>query len=74
MSKYLLSIRQSYVSMLCIIYAFVYTESVQSSLERKFGRDGGKIPITPSPAFEQRIAVSGNKIQFRFSFFFYILK
>ena len=33
-------------------------ESVQSSLERKFGKNGGKIPITPSEAFESRIAVS----------------
>lgn len=33
-------------------------ESVQQSLERKFGKNGGKIPIIPSEAFESRIAVS----------------
>ena len=32
--------------------------SVQDSLERKFGKDGGKIPIEPSDAFKARIAVS----------------
>jgi len=31
-------------------------ESVQTSLERKFGTSGGKIPITPTEAFELRIA------------------
>ncbi len=34
------------------------TASVQDSLERKFGKDGGKIPIEPSEAFKTRIAVS----------------
>jgi len=36
-------------------------ESVQTSLERKFGRNGGKIPITPSPEFEDRIAGASEK-------------
>jgi len=31
-------------------------ESVQKSLERKFGRNGGKIPISPTEEFEMRIA------------------
>lgn len=31
-------------------------ESVQRSLERKFGRMGDKIPVTPSEDFEKRIA------------------
>ena len=35
-----------------------FTESVQTSLERKFGNIGGRIPITPTAAFEERIAVS----------------
>ena len=35
-----------------------FPESVQKSLERKFGRNGGKVPITPSEEFEKRIAVS----------------
>lgn len=36
-------------------------ESVQQSLERKFGRQGGKIPITPSESFEKRIAGASEK-------------
>lgn len=34
---------------------------MQSSLERKFGKNGGKIPITPSPEFEERIAGASEK-------------
>ena len=37
------------------------TESVQQSLERKFGKMGDKIPITPSQAFEKRIAGASEK-------------
>lgn len=33
------------------------TESVQESLERRFGRVGGRIPITPSQSFQERISV-----------------
>lgn len=36
-------------------------ESVQKSLEAKFGKMGGKIPVTPSPAFEKRIAGASEK-------------
>jgi len=36
-------------------------ESVQQSLERKFGKHGGKIPITPSENFESRIAGASEK-------------
>jgi glutamate dehydrogenase (NAD(P)+) len=36
-------------------------ESVQQSLERKFGKNGGKIPITPSESFETRIAGASEK-------------
>jgi glutamate dehydrogenase (NAD(P)+) len=36
-------------------------ESVQKSLERKFGRNGGAIPITPSEDFEKRIAGASEK-------------
>ncbi|XP_041362670.1 glutamate dehydrogenase, mitochondrial-like isoform X1 [Gigantopelta aegis] len=36
-------------------------ESVQRSLERKFGRQGGSIPILPSEEFEQRIAGASEK-------------
>jgi len=36
-------------------------ESVQQSLERKFGKNGGKIPIAPSADFEQRISGASEK-------------
>ncbi|CAH1793337.1 unnamed protein product [Owenia fusiformis] len=36
-------------------------ESVQHSLERKFGKAGGRIPITPSEAFENRISGASEK-------------
>lgn len=32
--------------------------SVQESLERKFGKQGGPIPIVPTADFQARIAVS----------------
>ena len=42
-------------------YIIHVTESVQSSLERKFGKNGGKIPIEPSPEFNSRIAGASEK-------------
>ncbi|XP_064594363.1 glutamate dehydrogenase, mitochondrial-like isoform X2 [Liolophura sinensis] len=36
-------------------------ESVQKSLERKFGRNGGSIPVVASEAFEKRIAGASEK-------------
>jgi len=36
-------------------------ESVQKSLESKFGRQGGRIPIIPSPEFQERIAGASEK-------------
>ncbi|KAJ8022541.1 Glutamate dehydrogenase 1, mitochondrial [Holothuria leucospilota] len=36
-------------------------ESVQESLERKFGRNGGPIPIVPSKAFSEQIAGANEK-------------
>jgi len=36
-------------------------ESVQESLERRFGRVGGRIPVTPSEAFAKRIAGASEK-------------
>ncbi|XP_067928657.1 glutamate dehydrogenase, mitochondrial-like [Watersipora subatra] len=36
-------------------------QSVQESLERKFGKNGGKIPIEPSREFESRIAGASEK-------------
>lgn len=35
-----------------------YAESVQQSLEKKFGKAGGSIPISPSDLFEKRMGVS----------------
>ena len=32
--------------------------SVQESLERKFGKHGGTIPIVPTAEFQDRISVS----------------
>lgn len=37
---------------------FFAAESVQQSLEKKFGKAGGTIPITPSERFERRMGVS----------------
>jgi len=36
-------------------------ESVQESLERRFGRVGGRIPVTPSEAFAKRIGGASEK-------------
>ncbi|CAH1246863.1 GLUD1 [Branchiostoma lanceolatum] len=36
-------------------------ESVQESLERKFGKMGGRIPVTPSADFQNRIAGASEK-------------
>lgn len=40
---------------------FHLLHSVQRSLERKFGKDGGAIPIVPSEEFERRIAGASEK-------------
>lgn len=37
------------------------TESVQESLERRFGRVGGRIPVTPSESFQKRISGASEK-------------
>lgn len=36
-------------------------ESVQESLERRFGKVGGRIPVTPSEAFQKRISGASEK-------------
>lgn len=36
-------------------------ESVQESLERRFGKAGGRIPVTPSEAFQKRISGASEK-------------
>merc|ERR1712137_931518 len=36
-------------------------QSVQDSLERRFGRVGGKIAVTPSSAFQERISGASEK-------------
>lgn len=38
--------------------------SVQESLERKFGKHGGSIPVVPTSEFQARIAVSAQTISF----------
>ncbi|XP_011198795.2 glutamate dehydrogenase, mitochondrial isoform X1 [Bactrocera dorsalis] len=43
------------------IERFVLDESVQESLERRFGRVGGRIPVTPSEAFQKRISGASEK-------------
>ena len=40
---------------------FSLTESVQESLERKFGKHGGRIPIVPSEKFQARISGATEK-------------
>ncbi|KAL1123516.1 hypothetical protein AAG570_002593 [Ranatra chinensis] len=37
------------------------SESVQESLERRFGRVGGRIPVTPSESFQKKIAGASEK-------------
>lgn len=44
-----------------ILYMIGFSESVQQSLERKFGKHGGRIPITASTEFEARIAGASEK-------------
>lgn len=36
-------------------------ESVQNSLEQRFGRNGGRIPVVPSEAFQKKIAGASEK-------------
>lgn len=40
---------------------FYLLESVQQSLEKKFGKAGGTIPITPSDSFERRMGGASEK-------------
>ncbi|KAK9754363.1 Glu/Leu/Phe/Val dehydrogenase, dimerization domain [Popillia japonica] len=40
---------------------FHLLESVQESLERRFGRVGGRIPVTPSESFQKRIHGASEK-------------
>jgi hypothetical protein len=43
---------------LCRYVLLNFTDSVQKSLEHKFARHGGSIPVTPSESYEKRISVS----------------
>lgn len=43
------------------LLVYYVTESVQESLERRFGCVGGRIPITPSEAFQKRISGASEK-------------
>lgn len=38
-----------------------FAESVQESLERRFGKAGGRIPIVPSEAFQKKISGASEK-------------
>lgn len=44
----------------CSQYGHI-AESVQESLERRFGRVGGRIPVTPSESFQKRISGASEK-------------
>jgi hypothetical protein len=48
-----------YISLL--LHFVMFSESVQESLERRFGRVGGRIPVTPSEAFQKRISGASEK-------------
>ena len=39
----------------------LFAESVQESLERRFGKAGGRIPIVPSEAFQKKISGASEK-------------
>jgi len=39
----------------------LFLESVQTSLEKKFAKNSGEIPIIPNPEFETRIAGASEK-------------
>lgn len=39
----------------------MFLESVQESLERRFGRVGGRIPVTPSESFQKKIHGASEK-------------
>ena len=49
----------SFIILIFLQYKFI--ESVQESLERRFGRVGGRIPVTPSEAFQKRISGASEK-------------
>lgn len=42
-------------------FCFSIVDSVQESLERRFGKSGGRIPIIPSEAFQKRISGASEK-------------
>lgn len=44
-----------------LLLPILLVESVQESLERRFGRVGGRIPVTPSEAFQKRISGASEK-------------
>lgn len=58
---FLLSITHSTSNLPQLIFFFFFSESVQESLERRFGRVGGKIPVTPSESFQKRISGASEK-------------
>ena len=56
---YPVQLRNRQIFLCCHI--FIISESVQESLERRFGRVGGRIPVTPSEAFQKRISGASEK-------------
>lgn len=46
------------VSLISSFVLFSFLVSVQESLERKFGKQGGPIPVVPTADFQARVAVS----------------
>lgn len=48
----------SHVSFISPYPLFSLLVSVQESLERKFGKQGGPIPVLPTADFQARVAVS----------------
>lgn len=41
-----------------MVFSWLFIVSVQESLERKFGKHGGTIPVVPTSEFQDRISVS----------------
>jgi hypothetical protein len=51
----------SFILSFSLLWHLCTTESVQESLERRFGRVGGRIPVTPSESFQKRISGASEK-------------
>lgn len=65
MKRCFTTLHSRYVVVRCCNY---FTDSVQRSLEQKFARHGGSIPVTPSESFEKRISVGFHSCLFHYIF------